>query len=138
MIGTLSPTTPRGLTIMGLVAGAIGIAMLWASGVEFPVYPPPGILILGAGAVFVAMAKWPWAPGVGAFLGLFVIAGFVMSSVVSGTGTGILAGSAGVGGVLGSVIQLIGVVTALVAGVLATSQEYRTRRRAHGAVARRN
>jgi hypothetical protein len=125
MAGTLSPTAPRGLTIMGLVGGAIGIAMLWASGVEFPVYPPPGLLILGSGAVFVATAKWRWAPGVGAFLGLFVIAGFVMSSVVSETGTGILAGSAGIGGVIGSVIQLIGVVTALVAGVLAVRQEYR-------------
>jgi hypothetical protein len=128
MAGILSQTTSRGLTIVGLVGGAIGIAMLWASGVEFPVYPPPGMLILGTGAVFVAMAKWPWAPGVGAFLGLFVIAGFVVSSVVSGTGTGILAGSAGIGGTLGSVIQLIGVGTALVAGAFAVRQEYRTPR----------
>jgi hypothetical protein len=128
MAGILSQTTSRGLTIVGLVGGAIGIAMLWASGVEFPVYPPPGMLILGTGAVFVAMAKWPWAPGVGAFLGLFVIAGFVVSSMVSGTGTGILAGSAGIGGTLGSVIQLIGVGTALVAGAFAVRQEYRTPR----------
>jgi hypothetical protein len=128
MASILSQTTSRGLTIVGLVGGAIGIAMLWASGVEFPVYPPPGMLILGTGAVFVAMAKWPWAPGVGAFLGLFVIAGFVVSSVVSGTGTGILAGSAGIGGTLGSVIQLIGVGTALVAGAFAVRQEYRTPR----------
>jgi hypothetical protein len=85
-------------------------------------------LILGAGAVFVAMAKWPWTPGVGAFLGLFVIAGFVVSSVISGEGIGNLTGDAGIGGVIGSAIQLIGVTIALVAGVLAVRQEFRARR----------
>lgn len=45
---TMSPTTPRGVTVLGLVGGAVGIAMLWASGVEFPIYPPPGLLILAA------------------------------------------------------------------------------------------
>jgi hypothetical protein len=128
MTGTLSPTALRRQTVLGLAAGAVGIAMLWASGVEFPIYPPPGLVILGAGAVFVAMAKWPWTPGVGAFLGLFVIAGFVMSSVISGEGIGNLTGDAGIGGVIGSVIQLIGVTIALVAGVLAVRQEFRARR----------
>jgi hypothetical protein len=70
---------PRTATVGGLVVGALGIAMLWASGVEFPIYPPPGILILLAGAIFVTLAPWRWAPGVGAFLGLFVIVGFLSS-----------------------------------------------------------
>ena len=61
---------PRAATVVGLVAGAVGIAVLWASGVEFPIYPPPGIPILLAGAIFVGLARWPWAPGVGAFLGI--------------------------------------------------------------------
>jgi hypothetical protein len=124
----LSPVTPRGLTVWGLVAGAIGIAMLWASGVAFPFYPPPGLLILTTGAVFVALARWPWAPGVGAFLGLFVIVGFVASSVVIGEGVGNLAGDAGVGGAIGTVIQLVGVVVALVAGAMATQRSYQTAR----------
>ena len=51
----------RILTIAGLTAGAVGIAILWAAGVEFPFYPPPGILILGFGAVFVTLAPWRWA-----------------------------------------------------------------------------
>jgi hypothetical protein len=41
------------VTIVGLVVGAVGIGILWASGVEFPFYPPPGIIILLAGALFV-------------------------------------------------------------------------------------
>lgn len=128
MTGTIAPTTPRGMTIIGLVLGAIGITMLWAAGVEFPVYPPPGVLILAAGAVFVASARWRWAPGVGAFLGLFVLVGFVVSSVVSGEGIGNLTGEAGVGGSVGTAIQLVGVVVALVAGVLATRRAYRAGR----------
>lgn len=128
MRGNVSPRTPRGLTVWGLAAGAVGIAMLWASGVEFPFYPPPGLLILATGAVFVGWAKWAWAPGVGAFLGLFVIVGFVLSSVVSGAGTGNLTGDAGLGGVIGSVVQLVGVAMATAAGSVATKREYRAAR----------
>jgi hypothetical protein len=49
---------PRTATVAGLAVGAGGIAILWASGVEFPIYPPPGIVILLAGAIFVALASW--------------------------------------------------------------------------------
>jgi hypothetical protein len=48
---------PRAATVAGLVVGALGIAILWASGVEFPIYPPPGIIILLAGAIFVGLAR---------------------------------------------------------------------------------
>ena len=47
---------PRALTVLGLVVGAVGIAILWAAGVSFPIYPPPGIIILLAGAIFVSLA----------------------------------------------------------------------------------
>ena len=69
----------RALTVVGLVVGAAGIAILWASGVEFPVAIPPGLVILLVGALFVGVAPWRWATGVGAFLGLFVIVGFLLS-----------------------------------------------------------
>jgi len=122
MRGTVSPSTPRGLTVCGLAAGAAGIAMLWASGVDFPFYPPPGLLILASGAAFVGLAKWGWAPGVGAFLGLFVVVGFVLSSVVSGAGTGNLTGDAGLGGVIGTVVQLAGAVLAVAAGGISVAR----------------
>jgi uncharacterized membrane protein len=114
------------LTIVGLLVGAIGIGILWASGVEFPIYPPPGMLILGAGAVAVALIRRPWAPAVGAFLGLFVMVGFLISP----TGISNLAGEAGTRVAVGQAIQVVGVVTALIAGVLATRQNYRARRTA--------
>jgi hypothetical protein len=105
----------RAATVVGLVAGAVGIAILWASGVEFPIYPPPGIVILLAGAIFVSLASWPWAPAVGAFLGLFVTVGFLVSG-----GPPNLVGREGASVAIGSWIQMVGVLTALVAGVMAT------------------
>ena len=111
---------PRTATVGGLVVGAMGIAILWASGVEFPIYPPPGIPILLVGAIFVALARWPWAPGVGAFLGLFVTVGFVVSG-----GPPNLVGRDGTSVAIGTWIQMIGVLTALIAGVIATRTDYR-------------
>ena len=111
---------PRAATVAGLVVGASGIAVLWASGVEFPIYPPPGIVILLAGAIFVGLAPWPWTPAVGAFLGLFVTVGFVASG-----GPPNLFGRDGTSVAIGTWIQLTGVLTALIAGVTATRANYR-------------
>ena len=112
----------RAATVAGLVVGALGIAILWASGVEFPIYPPPGIIILLAGAIFVGLAPWRWAAAVGAFLGLFVTVGFVASG-----GPLNLVGRDGTGVAIGTWIQLAGVLTALVAGVMATRANYPNR-----------
>jgi hypothetical protein len=108
----------RGLTIAGLVTGAAGIGVLWASGVEFPIYPPPGILILLSGALFTVFAPWRWAPIVGTLLGLFIIVGFL----VSPTGIGNLTGDAGVSVALGTIVQLGGVLVAAAAGLIATTR----------------
>jgi hypothetical protein len=121
-----SLTRPRTVTVLGLTAGALGIAILWASGVEFPIYPPPGIVILLAGALFVGLAPWRWAPGVGAFLGLFVFAGFLISP----TGLSNLFGQAGTSVAIGQGIQVIGVLTALIAGVITTRANYRNQAQA--------
>ena len=116
-------TYARFATMAGLVIGATGIAVLWAAGVKFPMYPPPGILILLAGTIFMALARWRWAPAVGAFLGLFVTGGFLISP----TGIPNFVGENGTGAAVGSWIQVAGVVTALVAGVIATVANYRGR-----------
>jgi hypothetical protein len=111
--------------IVGLMVGAAGIATLWATGQEFPFYPPPGIVILLAGALFVGLTSWRWTPAVGAFLGFFVTVGFLIEGIVGGTGFDNLTGDAGTGRALGQGILLVGVVTALVAGVIATRANYR-------------
>lgn len=108
----------RWATVVGLGLGAIGILTLWASGVEFPVYPPPGAVMLTVGAAFLAFATWRWSLAVGVVLGLFIIVGFVVSTIVSGTGTDLLSGDDGAGGVVGTIVELTGVAIATTAGVL--------------------
>lgn len=108
----------RWATVAGLGIGAIGILTLWASGVEFPIYPPPGAVMLTVGAAFIAFASWRWSLAVGVVLGLFIIVGFVVSTIASGAGTDLLAGDEGAGGVVGILVELAGVTLATVAGVL--------------------
>jgi hypothetical protein len=108
-------------TIAGLLVGAVGIGVLWASGVEFPIYPPPGIVILVGGALFVTFVRRAWSPAVGAFLGLFVTVGFLISP----TGVSNLTGAEGASVAVGQAIQVAGVLTALVSGSLATRAKYR-------------
>ena len=124
----------RALTVGGLVAGSAGIAILWASGVEFPVAIPPALVILLAGALFIGLAPWRWATGVGAFLGLFVTLGFLISggipNLVGGDGSTFFGTPNPIerdtlGTIIGTWIQLIGVLTALIAGMIATRNSYR-------------
>jgi hypothetical protein len=104
--------------------------VLWASGLEFPVAVPPGLVILLVGALFVELATWRWVTGVGAFMGLFVTLGFLISggipNLVGGDGS-TFSGTPNpidrdtLGTIIGTWIQvLIGVLTALIAGVIAT------------------
>jgi hypothetical protein len=106
--------TSRVVTVGGLLLGAVGIGVLWAAGVEFPVAVPPGIVILVTGAVIVSLARWRWAPAIGVVLGLFVAVGWAISP----TGWPNLTGENGASIATGQAIQLIGVLTAVVAGMV--------------------
>ncbi len=108
------------LTIAAMIVGAVGIGILWAAGVPFPFYPPPGILILLAGALFVGLAKFRWAPAVGAAIGLFITVGFLVSS----TGIDNLTGVHGTNIAIGTVVQVLGVASAFILGTLATARNY--------------
>jgi hypothetical protein len=116
-----SPSVSRVTTVAGLVVGAIGIAVLWAAGVKFPIAIPPGIMILLATAALVGLAPWRWAPAVGAFVGLFVTVGFLISP----TGIPNFLGRNGTSLQIGTWIQMTGVLTATVAGVIAARAGYR-------------
>lgn len=108
---------PRLVTILGLSAGGVGILVLFSAGVEFPftLLLPPGVWVLLGIICVVALVPRRWAAVLGAFGGLFVTVGFVVSGSVPH-----LWGSDGSAVMVGSWIQLLGVVTALVAGAVAT------------------
>jgi hypothetical protein len=120
-MSTTMASKARALTVVGLVTGALGIGILWLSGIEFPVYPPPGIVILLAAALF-GLTPLRWSPAVGALLALFVFVGFV----VSPTGLSNLTGDAGTSIAIGQAIQVVGVLIAVVAGGVSTWTSYRT------------
>lgn len=90
MIGRRSFSPACLATVLGLIIGAAGIAILWAVGVVFPIYPPPGIILLVVGAIFVGLAPWRWVPLVGTLLGAFITVGFLISP----TGLSSLSGGA--------------------------------------------
>jgi hypothetical protein len=111
----------RALTVAGLLVGALGIALLWASGrIHWPIYPPPGIVNLLLGALLVGLAPWRWAPAVGAFMGSILIVGFMLSggppNLVGGKGTAVA---------IGNWVMIAGGCTAMIAGAIATRTEHR-------------
>ena len=111
----------RACLVGGLLVGALGIAILWAAGVDFPVAVPPGLVILAAGAAVVLGFRTRWADGVGGVLGLFVLVGFMLSGI-NGEGFDNLLGTNGADVALGEVVQLVGVLTAAVSGALLVSR----------------
>jgi hypothetical protein len=117
--GSTQGTTPtrshlRHALVAGLTVGAFGIALLWVGGVEFPVAIPPGIVILGVGAILTAAIRKRWTAWLGCALGLFVLGGFLLS----GTGFDIIGGSEGTVAAIGQTIEVLGVLVAAVTGAL--------------------
>ena len=117
--------------VTGLITSASGIAILWASGIEFPVYPPPGIIMLLTGAVAftVLRPRQRWATVIPIVLGAFIQVGFMIEGFVGGVGFANIAGDAGTGPVFGQILQQVGAVTAIIGGVLATRSRFARARR---------
>ena len=111
------------LTVAGLVAAAAGIVIQIASGAEYPTVPP-GLLILLVAAGLVALgARWRWTPLVGVVVALFLLVGGVLAPQAREQ----LGDPGAVGVFVGTVIQLLALVVALISGVAAARQGYRTR-----------
>jgi hypothetical protein len=109
-------TPSRPAQVAGLGLGALGLIIEVISGVPgFPTVPP-GPIILTAAAVFVALARWRFAPMVGLVAALFITVGLVVSD--SGT-TGRLGDPGALGPFAGTVLLVVGLAVALVAGLAA-------------------
>jgi hypothetical protein len=104
----------RTSAVAGLLSGALGIALLWAGGVEFPVAVPPGLVILVVGAAVVTAFRTRWSAALACLLGGFILVGFV----VSPTGFDNLTGDLGFVVACGQAIEVAGVAVAAVSGAL--------------------
>jgi small-conductance mechanosensitive channel len=115
------------LNVTGMVVAAAGIIIQIASGSDLYPTIPPGPIILLAGAALVALGPWRWTPVVGVVVPLFLLVGAAIAAVVSGEFVDQLTDPGEVGIFAGDVLQLLGMITALVAGIVALGQSSRTR-----------
>ena len=109
------------LTVAALLVAAAGFVIQIVSGVDVPTVPP-GLVILLVAAALVAFAPWRWMPVVGVVVGLFLLVGFFASGAV-----GSLLEPSELGVFLGAWVQFLAVIVAVIAGIVAVSQNYQTR-----------
>ena len=107
-------TDTKTLTVAGLAAGALGICALYVAGIDFPFFPPPGMIIATAGALAVAFVRWRWI----ALLGPVLAAFYWIGLFGSGTARYLTGGEGAL--VTASIwVQMGGVSVAAVAGAVA-------------------
>lgn len=99
------------LASTGLLVGAAGIVLQIVGGIDFPVVPP-GLVILVVAAGLVAFARWRWVPFIAVVVPLFLLVGgtVAIANEDEPNRTDVVALS-------GTVVQAIGLVIALIAGV---------------------
>jgi hypothetical protein len=97
-----------------LAVAAIGIVIQIIGGVNYPAVPP-GLIILLAAAALVAFLPWRWAPVFGVLAGAFMVIG----AIAAANARYDLSHPGHPGAFIGTWIQLIAVVIAVVAGVMA-------------------
>ncbi len=111
------------LTIIGLVVAAAAISTLFATNsVAVPPIPVGPILLLVV-AGLVALGPWRWTPVVGVVLSFAILVGAFIAPGLFDR----LNSPAQVGGFVGTWVQMLGLITAIVAGAIATMQNYQTR-----------
>ncbi|THV37069.1 hypothetical protein [Glycomyces buryatensis] len=122
-------TKPEITAAAGLGLAASGIGILWAVGVEFPIYPPPGMLITSTMLAFFVLTRGrsTWAALFPLLLGLSNVIGFSIEGIVGGVGIGNLTGESGRGPMLGQAVNIAGVLIALTAGSIALTAARRRR-----------
>lgn len=110
------------LHLAGLVVAAAGIAILFAV-IDFPVPVPVGTILLLAVAGLVVLGRWRWTASVGVLLSLSIlVGGFIAPGLFDR-----LTDPVEVGAFVGTWMQILGLITAIVAGTVATAQNYRLR-----------
>ena len=105
---------PARTAAAALAVAAIGIVIQIIGGVNYTAVPP-GLIILLAAAALVAFLPWRWAPVFGVLAGAFMVIG----AIAAANARYDLTHPGHPGAFIGTWIQLIAVVVAVVAGVMA-------------------
>lgn len=113
-------STASKLVVFSLVAAAAGVVMMIVSGVDFPAIPP-GLFILLIPAGLVAFGRWRWTPIIATLAGLFIFVGYFPSGAAIR-----LLDLSQFGAFIGLWLQFLASFVAVVAGIVATMQNYRT------------
>jgi len=101
--------------VAGLATAAVGTLLEYVTGVPgFPTVPP-GPIILAAAALVVAVVAWRWIAVVGLLVAAFVAVG----AIASGTTVELLATPEVPGQFVAALVQVLGLVVAVVGGVVA-------------------
>jgi hypothetical protein len=112
------------LNAAGLLAAVVGILLELAGGVDFPAVPPGLVILLAALAVVVLAHRWWWSTLLGWIApAVMLVGGFLADP-------GILPLLREPGEVLsftGAVVQLAGLVLAIITGLAATAARARSR-----------
>jgi hypothetical protein len=111
-------STPAKVNVLGMVVAAAGITIEYFSGVEgFPTVPPGPFILVGAAAL-VAWGPWRWTPVVAVLAPLLSLVLGTMSTVLNWGTTAPLSHPAEGAGFAGAVIQFVGLIVALGAGIV--------------------
>jgi uncharacterized BrkB/YihY/UPF0761 family membrane protein len=112
------------LTVAGLVVAAAGVVIQIVSGHDYPTIPPVFfILLIPAG--LIALGRWRWAPVIAVLAGLFLTIGLFASGEYVRLFDRSQIGKPGAP--VGLWVQMLAVIVATVAGIVATLQNYRSR-----------
>jgi hypothetical protein len=115
------------VNVAGLVVASAGILVQYFSGVEgFPTIPPGPFILLGAAAL-VAWGPWRWTAAVGVIAPLLGLVLGTMSTVLTWETTAPLSDPSEPAGFVGAVIQFLGLIVALGAGIVAVMHAPRVR-----------
>lgn len=113
------------LNVAGLVAAAAGIVIQIASGADYPTIPPGLIILLAAAGLVALGARWRWTTIVGVAVPTLLLVGAALAPQAREQ----LGDPGQVGVFVGTVVQVLAMAVALVAGLAAARQRYRHRTR---------
>jgi hypothetical protein len=110
------------LTLYSLAVASAGVVIQIVSGVPYPAVPPV-FFLLAVPAALVDFGPWRWTPAAAVVAGLFLVSGLFASG--SSLRLFDLIQIGGVGGSVGLWVQMLAVLVATVAALIATLQNYR-------------